>query len=207
MVPPVNYPRMGATPVAGIHEPAPAAVYPPICERTHWDPTQVFRRTVPQAHVALPVDFRPWTKVCMEYKTTGPVTAPPPVADSVVFPTGGSVFPPQRWSDHIDNESATRRLDQPLRKLCDTGAFRPSLTGDLFQQHVLLPDSRQPSTQFVQELAMPKVLLKTAPYECRERNDLTNWKKADKLFNNATKQTRYSVPSATAQPAAHTLHA
>ena len=188
-VPPENYPRLRGTPVAAAQEADPAVSYPPICERSHWDPTQVYRRTVPNAHVSLPIDFRPWTKVCTEYKTTGPVERPPYVPDSVVFPAGGSVFPPQRWSAHIDDESATRRLDRPLTKLCDTRPYIPPMTGDLFQQHVLLP-TRQPTTQFVQELAMPKALLRVAPYECRVRNDMVNWKKSERLFYNSTKQDR-----------------
>lgn len=194
-VPPENYPRLHGTPVAEVTavEPTTATTYPPICEKTHWDPTQVFRRTVPNAHIAVPVDFRPWTKVNTEYRTTGPVEAPPWVPDSVVLPSGGAVFPPQRWSAHIDDESAVRRLDRPLTKLCDSRPYIPPMTGDMFQQHVLLPENRSAPTQFVQELAMPKALLRAAPYPCRAQADRYNMSRSSgRLFNNATKQDRYT---------------
>lgn len=192
-VPPKNYPRTGGTPVSTF--PFTNAqrkdMFPPACQRSHWDPTMIYRRSVPEIHVGLPTDFRPWTKVCLEYKTAGPVEALPFVPETMVFPMGGEFYPPQRWSEHIDNETLTKRLDRPLKKYCDIGEFVPPTSADMYQQRSVLPDKKTPTTRFIDELAMPKVLLKTAAYECRERVDTVNWDSSHRLFNNPTKQDRY----------------
>jgi len=194
-VPPTNYPRQRGTPVEvyPIQGSKTTPFYPPVAIKSHWDPTMVYKLTVPGQHVGLPLDFRPWTRVCMEYKTTGPVERLPQVPDSVVFPSGGEAgrVPPQRWSEHIDQESLTRRLDRPLGT-CETKQYEPSRTGDMFQQRTLIPDRRQPTTQFINELAMPQALLRTGPYDCREQVDIMNMDKSTRLFNNATKQDRYA---------------
>jgi hypothetical protein len=38
---------------------------------------------------------------------------------------------------------------------------------------------------------MPKALLRSAPYDCREQADRVSLNYSDRLFNNATKQDRY----------------
>jgi hypothetical protein len=43
----------------------------------------------------------------------------------------------------------------------------------------------------IQELAMPRVLIRSAPYECRARDDEFNMSRSRLLFNNSTKQERY----------------
>lgn len=199
-VPPTNYPRQRGTPVEEypIHGSKTNPFFPPVAIRSHWDPTMVYKLTVPGQHVSLPLDFRPWTRVCMEYKTTGPVERLPQVPDSVVFPSGGEAgrVPPQRWAEHIDQESLTRRLDRPLGT-CETKQYEPSRTGDMFQQRTLIPDRRQPTTQFINELAMPQALLRTGPYDCRAQVDTMNMDKSTRLFNNATKQDRYTAKDIT----------
>lgn len=199
-VPPTSYPRQRGTPVETypIQGSKTSPFYPPVAIRSHWDPTMVYKLTVPGQHVGLPVGFRPWTRICMEYKTTGPVERLPQVPDSVVFPSGGEAgrVPPQRWSEHIDQDSLTRRLDRPLGT-CETKQYEPSRTGDLFQQRTLIPDRRQPTTQFINELAMPQALLRTGPYDCREQVDTMNMDKSTRLFNNATKQDRYTSKDTT----------
>lgn len=192
-VPSKNYPRTGGTPVSGFPfgDATTKNLFPSVCDRSHWDPTMIYRRSVPERHVGLPTDFRPWSKVCLEYKTSGPVDALPYVPDTMVFPMGGEFYPPQRWSEHIDNDTLTKRLDRPLKKYCDIGEFIPPTSADMYQQRVLLPDKKLPQTQFIDELSMPKVLLKTSVYECRERVDTVNWDSSHRLFNNPTKQDRY----------------
>ena len=191
-VPPKNYPRVKGTPVEAYPTQGSTTTpfFPPVCLKSHWDATQIYQKTVPSQHVALPIDFRPWTKVCMEYVTAGPVEALPPVPDSVVFPSGGEFYPPQRWSNNIDNDSLARRLDRPLGT-CEDNQYIPPRTGDMFQQRVLIPARQAPSTQFIEELAMPKALLRSAPYDCREQADRVSLNYSDRLFNNATKQDRY----------------
>ena len=192
-VPPHNYPREKGSPVETfpIQGSKTEPFFPPVCLRSHWDPTMIYRKTVPNQHVALPTDFRPYAKVCLEYKTTGPAEALPYVPDSMVFPMGGEFYPPQRWSENIDDDTLTKRLDRPLTKYCDVGQFIPPTTADMYQQRSVLPDRKTPSTAFINELAMPKVLLRTAPYDCREKVDQMNWDNSVRLFNNPTKQDRY----------------
>lgn len=192
-VPPKNFPRTGGTPVSTypFTDSSNKNLFPPVCLSSHWDPTMIYRKIVPAQQVALPMDFRPYTKVCLEYKTTGPAEPLPYVPENLVFPMGGEFYPPQRWSEHIDNDTLTKRLDRPLKKYCDIGEYIPPTSADMYQQRVLIPDKKTPTTQFIDELAMPKVLLKTAEYECRKRNDIVNWDSSHRLFNNPTKQDRY----------------
>ena len=191
-VPPKSFPRTGGTPVGTVPMPdTNKPLFGSVCNSSHWDPTMIIRKTLPAQHVALPTDFRPYSKICMEYVTAGPVERLPYVPDNLVFPMGGEFYPPQRWSNNIDDDTLTKRLDRPLKKYCDIGEFIPPTTADMYQQRVLIPDHRVPSTKFIEELAMPKVLLRTAPYECREKVDVFNWDASHRLFNNPTKQDRY----------------
>jgi hypothetical protein len=190
--PPTDYPRHFNTPVEAfpIQDSPTNPFHPPVCLKSHWDPTMIYQKTVPAQHVNLPLAFRPWTRICMNYTTTGPVERLPQVPDALVFPSGGDVYPPQRWSEHIDSESLTRRLDRPLGT-CEDSQYVPKNSSDMFQQRVLIPDRAQPNTQFMSELAMPRALLRTAPYECRKEVDQMNWEFSPRLFNNPTKQDRY----------------
>ena len=92
----------GATP---LQDSPTKPFFPAVCLSTHWDPTRIYARTVPIEHVNLPIDFRPYTKVCMDYRTSAPEQAAPEVPDSVVFPGGGDVYPPTRYINNIDNET------------------------------------------------------------------------------------------------------
>jgi hypothetical protein len=49
-----------------------------------------------------------------------------------------------------------------------------------------------PTTEMVSELAMPKVLIRGGPYDCRLEADEKNWSRSPFLFNNATKQQKYN---------------
>ena len=40
-------------------------MFPPVCLRSHWDPEQIIRRTLPAQGLAVPLEPRPWTKICM----------------------------------------------------------------------------------------------------------------------------------------------
>ena len=164
--------------------------FPPVCLSSHWDATQIYKRTVPTALVSLPVDFRPYTKVCLEYRTSAPEVPAPEVPNSLVFPGGGDVYPPTRYLNNIDKESLLRRLDRPLGT-CDPEQFEPNFNGDMFQSRILLPESSKHPSRFVEELAMPQVLLRVGPYGCREQADEKNWERSPRLFNNSTKQDRY----------------
>lgn len=168
--------------------------FPPVCLTYHWDPTAVLRRVVPQgAPVPLALDPRPWAKVCLEYVNSGQSSeqapAPPP---DMVFPSGGEFYPPGRYSSAIDNESLLRRLDRPLGT-CDMQQYEPNQRGDMYVPNRLVPERKEkPSTEMVQELAMPRALIRGGPYDCRLQADQANWARSTSLFNNATKQQRYN---------------
>ncbi len=165
--------------------------YPPVCLREHWDRSAIIRHVVPSQLVPLPMDFRPYTKVCKRYVTSAPAQpAPAPPAD-MVFPPGGEFYPPTRYSAAINDESVLRRLDQPLRKYCDEGQYLPHLEGDMYSTAPMAPKGRKSNSSMVQELAMPQVCLKAGEYECRAGADRVNWQRSPRLFNNPTKQDRY----------------
>ena len=169
----------------------PVPFFPPVCIRSHWDPTARLRHILPQGAGAgqeqLPMDFRPYTKVCMTYTTSGafePVAAPP---SDKVYPPGGEFYPPSRYASAIDSESLLRRLDRPLGT-CEADQYVPRI-----RQPTVIPDRKQPDSRFIQELAFPQVLLRDGPYPCRAEADVANWSRSEKPFFNATKQERYKA--------------
>jgi hypothetical protein len=173
--------------------------FPDLCLNYHWDPTRVSRWTLPQGHVELPQDPRPWTKVCMTYTTSAPHVRPPKVDDSIVFPTGGATYPAERYSSAIGVESALRRLDRPLGT-CERDEYIPTRDSTLFRAASTVPTRKTPTTQFIEELALPKALLRDGPYQCRAQDDLQNLERSPALFNNPTKYDKYQTGKRAIQP-------
>jgi len=171
-----------------------APFFPPVCLRSHWDPTKIYKRSVPDNLVPLPLAFRPYTKVCLEYRTSAPEQNLPETSDNMVFPQGGEVYPPDRYLRAIDRESLLRRLDRPLGT-CDDKQYSPPETSDMYVDRLLVPESRRPPSRFVEEISMPSALLRVGTYKCREQADQKNWERSPRLFNNATKQDRYRGPT------------
>ena len=98
-------------------------LFPPVCLKTHWDPTQMLTHILPKEKVDLPQDFRPWVKVCKNYVTSGPAIKAPMPPNDMVFPPGGEFYPPGRYAASIDNESKLRTLDWKLDKWCSNGRY------------------------------------------------------------------------------------
>jgi hypothetical protein len=74
----------------------------------------------------------------------------------------------------------------------------------MFNSRILVPDRTIDPTK-IQELAYPKALLRSGPYDCRAENDAYAIKtSSDYLFNNATKQDRYKQMNKATKPAAPT---
>jgi len=164
--------------------------FPSVKLSSHWDPTKIYKRSVPDALVPLPVDFRPYTKVCLEYRTSAAGQENPQISDNVVFPGGGEIYPPDRYTRAIDNESLLRRLDRPLGT-CDDKQYEPPQNGDMYVDRLLVPRSAKPPSKFVEEISMPQALLRAGTYHCRSEADERNWARSPRLFNNSTKQDRY----------------
>jgi hypothetical protein len=168
-------------------------LFPPVCLTSHWDPTKMLRHILPTRHVTLPEDFRPLVKVCMEYKTSAPTReAPLPPAD-MVFPTGGGVYPPGRYSAAIDQESVLRTLDQRLDRACVTSQYIPSEGSNMYVAGSTLPDRKATVSAFVAELSMPQALLRNDGTTCRSVNDTAYFERSGRLFHNPTKQDRYGA--------------
>lgn len=203
-VPAMNYPREGGSPVGPypVQSEGPRPFFPPMCIKSHWDPTAIMRLTLPDQYVGLPTDPRPWTRICMKYTTAGDQESAPPVSPEVVMPTGGQFYPPSRYSAAIDAESALRRLDRPLGT-CEGNQYFPNEGGDMFNSRLLVPSRAPPSNpKLIEEIAYPRVLLRTGPYPCRAEVDDQNLRLSSEfMFNNATKQDKYKLLGKAARPA------
>ena len=175
-------------------------LFPPVCLKSHWDPTMMLRHILPTHKVELPQDFRPWTKVCKNYVTSGPAIKAPMPPSNMVFPMGGEFYPPGRYAAAIDDESKLRTLNWRLDKWCDNGRYVPPLGSDTYVPNVNLPDRAPTSSAFVQELAMPQALLRSGPYNCRTENDVAYFDRSPRFFNNPTKQDRYGAGRFSALP-------
>lgn len=191
----LGYPTLGSSMVSPIPiEPSKTKpMFPPVCLNYHWDPTMVLQRILPLGgQTSLPLDPRPWQKVCLTYQNSGDDVerAPEPPKD-MVFPSGGEFYPPNRYTAAIDSESRLRRLDRPLGT-CDTKQFEPNPQGDMYVANQLVPDRRTMMSGMVSEMAMPRALLREGPYQCREEADQIDFARSGSLFNNATKQQRYN---------------
>jgi len=187
------FPTEGSFP---LENQGPANFFPPVCNQYHFDPTQVIRHTLPDQsyNIPLPLDPRPWTKVCLEYVNSSKNEPAPSIDPSIAFPAGGFFQDPNRYLASIDSESSLRRLDQPLRK-CDNGQFEPNPNGDMFNSRILVVREKNKNFGIIPELALPKATLTAGPYKCREEADSINMAVSNKPFFNATKQERYYIKS------------
>jgi hypothetical protein len=185
-----NAERPSGFPFADARESNPN-LFPPICLRSHWDPEQIIRRTLPNAPLAVPLEPRPWTKVCLNYVTSQDFEDAPRPSDDLVMPAGGVNYPPSRFREAIDQESQLRRLDRPLGT-CERDQYIPPRTGDMYRPNATVPDRGPISDRFIQELAFPMAAMRAGPYDCREQAEKQAWSYSTKLFNNTTKQDRYT---------------
>jgi len=202
--PPMFFPREGGSPVyeGGLQSEGPTPFFPPVCLQSHWDPTSIIRRTLPAGYVPQTTDPRPWTRICMEYTTAGETEPAPSVNPNVVLPSGGQFYPASVYANSIDKESFLRRLDRPLGT-CEGDQWEPTLHSDMYTARRLIPERSVPSDPSrIQEVAFPKALLRSGPYDCRAAGDAMNMALgSDYMFNNATKQNRYKLMGKPSKPA------
>jgi len=174
------------------------------CAPKHWDPTMLYRYTIPETYgpQELPLDPRPWTKVCLQYVTSSPNEHAPTPPKDMVFTGAGSFYPPTRYLSAIEHESQLRRLDRPLNNdllpqgRCKTAQYTLPSNSDALQQYSLLPPQHTPKSAMVRELADPAVLERNGQYKCSEEAMICSLKGAPKFFLNATKQNRYKQTDA-----------
>jgi hypothetical protein len=186
------YPTTGVYP---LENEGPENFFPPVCNQFHFDPTQMIKHQLPeqQYSIPLPLDPRPWTKVCLEYVNSSTNEPAPKIDPSIAFPSGGFFQDPNKYLDSVDSESQLRRLNQPLRK-CDAGQYSVNNQGDMFSSRILVPNNPSKSSK-IPEIALPKVVLSAGPYICRSEADRVNMAVSDKPFFNTTKQDRYYIKS------------
>ena len=194
---PPNYPRERGSLVgpSQFTSEGPKPFFPPVCLKTHWDPTAIIQRTLPTEYVAQALDPRPWAKICLEYVTTGENGPAPAVPSDVVLSSSGGDgvrAPANRYLEAVDNESLLRRMDRPLGT-CDADQFEPNQQGDMYNSRVMAPRIRNVNSRVLAEASFPKVLINMGEYDCRERNDEVNIELSARMFNNATKQDRYKL--------------
>lgn len=187
---PGKYPTVGTYPI----EPATTSpMFPPVKYSSHWDPTAMLRRIVPQQQVPVPLPFRPLTKICMSYVTAGtPEFAPAPPAD-MVFPSGGEFYPPNRYAAAIDDESALRRIDRPLG-VRDSSKYAPPIDSDMYTYKKITVPRPGPDAMMISELEMPRALIRDSAggYHCRQAADAVALAAtAGTMFGHATKQAKY----------------
>ena len=176
-------------------------LFPPVCLTSHWDPTQMLRKYIlPNQHVDLPLDFRPYVRICKDYVTSAPAVMAPLPPKDMVFPKGGEFYPPGRYSAAINNESKLFYLDRTLDRWCQTKEFVPKTNSDMYMPNSTVVRHHRPTSAFVQELAMPQSVLRQDAYNCRTDNDVDNWNRSPRLFNNPTKQDRYGAKTFSALP-------
>jgi len=168
-------------------------IFPKVVLRSHWDPEQIIRRTLPTQHVHALIEPRPYTKVCLNYVTSAPFEEPPTPPDSLVYPSGGTVYPPGRYKNAIDNESRLRRLDRPLGS-CEEKQYVPGVNTDLYVPRSTVPERSAPNDRFISELAFPRALIRDGVYQCRAEQEFIDKARSPLLFNNSTKQDRNKLP-------------
>lgn len=178
-------------------------LFPPVCLRSHWDATQMLKRILPQQKVGLPMDFRPLVKVCKNYVTSAPPEMAPEPPANMVFPMGGSFYPPTRYADAIDRESILRTLDHPLDRWCTDTQYIPSEDSTMYVAGSTVPDRQPISNAFISELSMPSALLRPSTESCRSENDKAYMLRSGRLFGNPTKQDRYGAEKYYALPDGH----
>jgi hypothetical protein len=169
-----------------------AQMFPPVCLKSHWDPTAMLKYILPERKIDVPQDFRPWTKVCKGYRNTAPHGIAPMPPSDLVLPGGGEFYPPGRYSVAIDTESQLKTLDKKLDKWCQTNQYRPPFHGDMYVSGLLVPQRDFSNNEMVSELAMPRALIRDHPYKCRMEADVENLQNAQLRWNNATKQSKFN---------------
>ncbi len=173
------------------------------CEQPHWNAHELYKKyTIPDDRViGLPMPPRPYSRICLEYKTTAEFTKPPPVPEDMIFYGASSKYPPQRYIKNIDAESELERLYYPLSRdplpkdAPEAKVYIPSEGGPLYTQRFLVPPARPTRNQMLAELEVPSVLLDMKGYGCREAELAFDQAANQKIWFNASRQEKYNATS------------
>ena len=188
--------------------------FPPICVKSHWDPTMVASHILPTAQRNLAEDPRPSTKICTAYYNTSmgdagipdsyedkPLNIPSaflggfkrPVSEtaksSTVMPPGGAAslgFPFSSYQDRVNQESDVLRLNEPLTR-CAEKRYIPNhgLPAPATSTNKI-PDADVSQSSLLSPLA---TFVKTQA-GCRNEDDQASWNRSARLFFNPTRYDR-----------------
>jgi hypothetical protein len=196
--------------------------FPPICVKSHWDPTMVTSHILPTVQRNLAEDPRPSTKICTSYYNTSmgdagipdsyedkPLNIPSaflggfkrPVSEnaksSTVMPPGGSAslgFPFSVYQQRVNQESDVLRLNEPLTR-CAEKRYIPNggLPAPTTSTNKI-PDADISQSSLLSPLA---TFVKTQA-GCRNEDDQESWNRSARLFFNPTRYDRTkNVPAGT----------
>jgi len=198
-----------------------AEAFPPICLRSHWDPTMLVRHVLPERlnPYKQPLDPRPSTKISTGYYSEGagdaPLQAPIPENTRVPIPpalllserrpwtpyTGVPYLPPGGTAGrgvpfaayNADAESDTQLLAYPLVR-CPQGKFMPTeadIAAAQLQKPV--PDApARPDGPYAPDRNNAAIPPRQ-PTGCREADDREAWNRSARTFFNPTKYDRTTM--------------
>lgn len=199
------------------------AAYPPICLRSHWDPTMLIRHVLPELlnPYEQPLDPRPSTKISTAYynESAGdaPVQAPTPENSRIPIPpallmserrlvtpyTGVPYLPPggtasrgvpyPLYQQNVDAESDLQLLYLPLVR-CPQGKFIPT-EEDVVRAKAQRAIPGAPAASG--GLYNPEMGNAVNPYGvkagCREADDAEAWRRSSRTFFNPTRYDRTTM--------------
>jgi hypothetical protein len=184
--------------------------FPPICLRTHWDPTVLTSHVLPQAKAQhdLSLDPRPATKICFTYyhMSAGDAPLPPapestlpstpsaflggahrPSAGQPALPPGGAAsrgFPYQGF--HPGSESDLQLLNIPLTRCAEKKYPGPPSAS--MGIHTL------PGANLKNDSSLSPLLTTVSQQAgCREADDAKAWDRSNRLFFNPTRYDRTTM--------------
>ena len=185
--------------------------FPPICLRSHWDPTALSKHILPTTGpVNLPLDPRQSTKICTSYYTTsesGPMSRefeeaePSPTIPSALL--GGSYQSPAVTYTNVLPPGGAASLGFPYKE------FNPLVESDL--QLLKMPLTRCSERKYLpkpipemtntvpganSDILSPFATVVSKEAGCRAADDEAAWNRSARLFFNPTKYDRTTmVPS------------
>lgn len=166
--------------------------FPPICMTTHWDPTQITNRVLPEFQASMALDPRPSTRVCHKYSLEELANNESLKEQHPVYPPGGAAgkgFPYDKYSANIEKEADVLRLNRPLTKCSERryipeGGHAPSYVGE----------RNVPGANFENSTTLsPQLSQITFQAGCRNKDDAESWNRSSRLFFNPTRYDRTTM--------------
>lgn len=184
--------------------------FPPVCIKSHWDPTAVTQYVLPSPNTMhdQSLDPRPSTRICSRYyslnqapvrnnlemENAAPLDIPAALLGMQgrkdtddIFPPGGAAgksAPYHIYADNIGDESSLFRLNMPLSKCKERRYLPPG--GPPVATNVV-PNADLSANTMLSPMALE--VAKSAG--CREADDKDAWNRSSRLFFNPTKYDRY----------------